>query len=154
MADTSSLVGRRILVVEDEMMIAMLVEDMLAELGCSVVGPAHALDTALVSATSGRTFDESRQDSEYWGRLMETAVGAHLCATRDPRAEILYWRDRNKEVDFVIQRGEQLTALEVKSGRRRDGLPGMAAFEAAHGPARKLLVGGDGTALDDFLADG
>ena len=113
-----------------------------------------ALDTALVSATSGRTFDESRQDNEHWGRLVETAVGAHLYATRDPRAEVLYWRDRSKEVDFVIQRGEQLTALEVKSGRRRDGLPGMAAFEAAHGPARKLLVGGDGTALDDFLADG
>lgn len=40
----------------------------------------------------------------------------------------------------------------VKSGRRRDGLPGMAAFEAAHGPARKLLIGGDGTPLDAFLA--
>jgi len=51
----------------------------------------------------------------------------------------------------VIQRGPQLTAVEVKSGRRRDGLPGMAAFEAAHGPARKVLVGGDGTPLDAFL---
>jgi len=47
MADYSALVGRRVLVVEDEMMIAMLVEDMLSELGCAVVGPAHALDTAL-----------------------------------------------------------------------------------------------------------
>jgi CheY-like chemotaxis protein len=47
MADFSALVGRRVLVVEDEMMIAMLVEDMLAEFGCAVVGPAHALDTAL-----------------------------------------------------------------------------------------------------------
>ena len=52
--DTSCLIhpvfaGRRVLVVEDEMMIAMLVEDMLAELGCAVVGPAHALDDALAS---------------------------------------------------------------------------------------------------------
>jgi CheY-like chemotaxis protein len=39
--------GRRVLVVEDEMMIAMLVEDMLADLGCSVVGPAHGLEAAL-----------------------------------------------------------------------------------------------------------
>lgn len=111
-----------------------------------------ALDTALVSATSGRTFEESRTDSSHWGRLVETAVGAHLYATRDPRAEILYWRERGKEVDFVVQRGEQLTAIEVKTGRRRDGLPGMAAFTAAHGAARKLLIGGDGTPLDDFLA--
>jgi predicted AAA+ superfamily ATPase len=110
------------------------------------------LDTALVSATSGLTFAESRADRQHWGRLVETAVGAHLWATRDPREEILYWRDRNKEVDFVVARGEKLTAIEVKSGRRRDGLPGMTAFESAHGPTRKLLIGGDGTPLDAFLA--
>jgi uncharacterized protein len=111
-----------------------------------------ALDTGLVSATSGRTFTEAREDGRHWGRLVETAVGAHLCATRDPRAEILYWRDRGKEVYFVIERGSELTAVEVKSGRRRDALPGMAAFETAHGPARKMLIGGDGTPLEAFLA--
>jgi predicted AAA+ superfamily ATPase len=110
-----------------------------------------ALDTALVSATTGHTFAEARADGEHWGRLVETAVGAHLLATRDPRAEVLYWRDRGKEVDFVVERGKQLTAIEVKSGRRRDGLAGMAAFESAHGPARKRLVGGDGMPLETFL---
>lgn len=112
-----------------------------------------ALDTALVSATSGRTYAEARADREHWGRLVETAVGAHLVATRDPRAEVLYWRERSKEVDFVVERGKQLTAIEVKSGRRRDGLPGVAAFERSFGFARKLLVGGDGTPLEAFLAD-
>ena len=110
-----------------------------------------ALDTGLVSATSGLAFAEARADSEHWGRQVETAVGAHLLAARDPRAEVLYWRERGKEVDFVVQRGNRLTAIEVKSGRRRDDLPGMAAFEKAHGPARKLLVGGDGTPLEAFL---
>jgi predicted AAA+ superfamily ATPase len=113
-----------------------------------------ALDTALVSAASGRSFAESRADSERWGRLVETAVGAHLVADRDPRSQILYWRDRGAEVDFVVERGELLTVIEVKSGRRRDGLPGMTAFERAHGSARKLLVGGDGTPLDAFLTKG
>lgn len=113
-----------------------------------------ALDTALVSATSGRTFEESRSDPEHWGRLVETAVGAHLWATRDPRAEVLYWRDRGNDVDYVLRRGTKLTAIEVKSGRRRDGLPGTAAFESAHGPARKLLIGADGTPLDAFLRAG
>ena len=102
----------------------------------------------------GRTLAEARADGEYWGRLVETAVGAHLVATRDPRETILYWRDRGKEVDFVIERGKQLTAIEVKGGRRRDGLPGMVAFEAAFGPVSKRLVGGDGTPLDAFLAEG
>lgn len=53
-----------------------------------------ALDTALVSATSGLAFAESRADPAHWGRLVETAVGAHLWATRDPRARLLYWRPR------------------------------------------------------------
>lgn len=112
-----------------------------------------ALDTALVSATSGRTFAESRKSREHWGRLVETAIGAHLWAARSPRTELLYWRDRNREVDFVLARGDSLTAIEVKSGRRRDGLPGMSAFESAHGPAVKILVGGDGTPLEAFLLE-
>jgi len=110
-----------------------------------------ALDTALVSATSGRSYEEARNDSQHWGRLVETAVGAHLVATRDPRQEVLYWRHRNREVDFVVQRGERLTAIEVKSGPRRDGLPGLASFEEAYGPVRKLLIGGDGTPVEAFL---
>jgi predicted AAA+ superfamily ATPase len=112
-----------------------------------------ALNTALVSATSGRTYEESRADRERWGRLVETAVGAHLVATRDPRAEVLYWRDRNKEVDFVVARGDRVTSIEVKGGRRRDGLPGISAFERAFAPVQTRLVGGDGTPLDAFLAD-
>ena len=36
----SGLAGKRILVVEDEALIAFALEDMLAELGCAVVGPA------------------------------------------------------------------------------------------------------------------
>jgi predicted AAA+ superfamily ATPase len=111
-----------------------------------------ALDTGLVTATSGRTFAEAREDPRHWGRLVETAVGAHLLATRDPRAEVLYWRDRGREVDYVVERGPELTAIEVKSGRTRDGLPGMVAFDAAHGPSRKILVGGDGTPLESFLS--
>lgn len=113
-----------------------------------------ALDTALVSATSGHTFAEARADPTRWGRLVETAVGTHLLGTRDPRAEVLYWRDRGKEVDFVVARGPELTAIEVKSGRLRDGLPGMTAFDAAYGPVRKLLVGEDGTPLEAFLGSG
>jgi CheY-like chemotaxis protein len=44
------LEGLRVLVVEDEMMVSMLIEDMLQELGCEVVGPASRLDEALALA--------------------------------------------------------------------------------------------------------
>lgn len=39
--------GPRVLVVEDEAMVAMMLEDMLADLGCEVVGPAADLRTGL-----------------------------------------------------------------------------------------------------------
>ena len=43
----SGLSGRRVLVVEDEVMVAWTLEDMLADLGCEVVGPAARVDQAL-----------------------------------------------------------------------------------------------------------
>jgi CheY-like chemotaxis protein len=42
--------GRKILVVEDEMMVAMLIEDMLGDLGCETVGPVGRLEEALSMA--------------------------------------------------------------------------------------------------------
>jgi len=68
MADAPSFSGRRVLVVEDEMMIAMLVEDMLAELGCAVVGPAHALDTALEFARTELALDAALLDVNLAGQ--------------------------------------------------------------------------------------
>lgn len=47
MTDTAKLNGLRVLVVEDEMMVSMLIEDMLSDLGCVVIGPAARLDEAL-----------------------------------------------------------------------------------------------------------
>ena len=46
------LSGLRVLVVEDEMMVSMLIEDMLTDLGCIVVGPAARLDEAIALAES------------------------------------------------------------------------------------------------------
>ena len=47
MTDTAKLAGLRVLVVEDEMMVSMLIEDMLSDLGCVVIGPASRLDEAI-----------------------------------------------------------------------------------------------------------
>lgn len=42
------LEGLRILVVEDEMMIAMLMEDFMEEFGCTIVGPVANIENALL----------------------------------------------------------------------------------------------------------
>ena len=112
----------------------------------------QVFDTALLSALSGYRFEEAQADREYWGRLTESAVGAHLAnAAAAGKYEVFYWRDRNREVDFVVRAGRRLIAIEVKSGRAREVLPGMQAFNEAFKPDRLLLVGGDGIAVEDFL---
>jgi predicted AAA+ superfamily ATPase len=113
----------------------------------------QVLNTALLTATSGLTPEEARADGEFWGRLVESAVGAHLAnAAAAGECALYYWRERNQEVDFVAKAGRRLVAIEVKSGRAPQVRRGMAAFTAAFKPARSLLVGGDGIELGDFLS--
>lgn len=54
MTDDRALAGLRILVVEDEMMVAMLIEDFLEEFGCTIVGPVGSISEAIrLAATEG-----------------------------------------------------------------------------------------------------
>lgn len=112
----------------------------------------QVLNTALMTAQSGLSPREVRDDREFRGRLIESAVGAHLAnAAASGAFDLHYWRDRNREVDFVIRSGRNVVAIEVKSGRAPDALPGLSAFSEAFRPQRTLIVGGDGIALDEFL---
>jgi len=112
----------------------------------------QVLNNALLTAQSGLTLREARRDPEFWGRLVESSVGAHLAnAAAMGVCELFYWRDRNREVDFVMKAGRRLVAIEVKSGRSRQARPGLAAFGEAFNPRRNLLVGGDGIGLEEFL---
>ncbi len=113
----------------------------------------QVLNTALMTAMSGVTLTEARADREFWGRLVESAVGAHLAnAALCGDCRLHYWREGNHEVDFIVQAGRRLTAIEVKSGRAPVAHPGTAAFSRAFKPQRSLLVGGDGIALEEFLS--
>lgn len=110
------------------------------------------MNTALMTAQSGLSPDEARADRDFRGRLVESAVGAHLAnAAAGGACELFYWREQNREVDFVVRAGRTFLAIEVKSGRSPDAFPGLGAFSEAFKPGRTLLVGGDGISLDEFL---
>jgi predicted AAA+ superfamily ATPase len=112
----------------------------------------QVLNTALMTAPSGLDLRAARADPELWGRLTESAVGAHLAnAAAIGEVSLFYWRERGKEVDFVARTGRTLTAIEVKSGRAPGAYPGMEAFAAAFKPRRTLLVGAGGVELEEFL---
>lgn len=113
----------------------------------------QVLNTALMTVTAGLTPAEARDDREFRGRLMESAVGAHLAnAAAAGECELFYWRDRGHEVDFIVRFRARLVAIEVKSGRAPQAHSGTAAFAEAFKVRRTLLVGGDGISVEEFLA--
>ncbi len=113
----------------------------------------QVFNTALMTAQSGYTLKEAASDHEFWGRVVESAVGAHLAnAAAAGECEVFYWRDRGVEVDFIVRSGHSVTAIEIKSGRTPSARSGLMAFGAAFKPQRKLLVGGDGITLEAFLS--
>jgi hypothetical protein len=109
-----------------------------------------------MTATARTAFDRTRADPEAWGRLVETAVGAHLWAHADPD-ELTWWRDGNAEVDWVIRPGKLLRsrdapiAIEVRGGHSR-GSAGTVAFTQTHRGAHSLIVGTGGIGVEEFLA--
>jgi hypothetical protein len=112
----------------------------------------QVLNTALMSASSHLSLEAARQDRDYWGRLVESSVGAHLVnSTRGKNIEVFYWLERNQEVDFVLRAANHVVSIEVKSGRRRERLLGMEAFSKAFRVTRQLLVGNQGIPVEEFL---
>ena len=113
----------------------------------------NVLNTALMTAGSGYSFDEARADRTFWGRVVESAVGAHLYNTAASDISLQYWRKGQHEVDFVLQRGPRVVAIEVNSGSQRRDTSGMAEFEKQFSPVRSLVVGADGIPLNEFLSE-
>lgn len=115
-------------------------------------------NNALLTAYKGRDFVTDRTDTKAWGRWVESAVGAHLLSMADELGyEVYYWREpsrnkdeKDKEVDFIIDNGGEVTAIEVKSGRRGMNA-GLPDFVEVFKPKRSFVVGTGGVSLEDFL---
>lgn len=111
-----------------------------------------ALNNALITTQSNYNFSEAVKNKDFWGRLVESAVGAHLLnGTIGTNMKVMYWREGAKEVDFILQNGLKLTALEVKSGRNKESLTGLDSFNNLFKPKKKLLIGTGGISIKEFL---
>jgi predicted AAA+ superfamily ATPase len=113
-------------------------------------------NNALMGAVSRLSLAEARAEPDGWGRIVESCVGAYLAEqARVEGAEVTYWRDGTREVDFVYAAGSRVTGIEVKSGRDRAPMKGLVAFKEAMGGDPDLLVVGEGgMALEEFLGGG
>jgi predicted AAA+ superfamily ATPase len=106
-------------------------------------------DTSLLSWAAGSSRRRFFELPEARGHLVESAVGACLLARcREEGFSVYWWRDRDKEVDFVIEKGPQLTAIEVKSGRIKYSGGGLE-FKKRFPNALSLTIGSSD--LEDFL---
>lgn len=110
------------------------------------------LNTALMTAAVTPDPYALKPGSVEWGRLTEAAVGAHLInQTLGRRMTVYYWNEGYDEVDFVLEYGDKLVALEVKSGPDGSSHRGLAAFKARYPEAVPVKLGGDGLDLELFF---
>lgn len=108
-------------------------------------------NTALISAQRYEFFDEIRKNPKEWGRMVESAIGAHLVnSSLSSGFKIYYWRERNDEVDFVLERRGKIIAIEVKSGEDQKNT-GLNQFQKQFDPEKILLIGKTGLSIEEFL---
>lgn len=111
----------------------------------------YVYNTSLLSALSGVSFEKVYTFPKEWGRWVESAVGAYLLNNAEESDyRVYYWREGNKEVDFVIERNRQCVAIEVKSGRRTTNA-GLPELVKRFNPKHSFVVGTGGVPVEEFL---
>ncbi len=108
-------------------------------------------NTALISGQSTTLFNDIKNNSAAWGRIVESAIGAHLLNYSLTMDYVLnYWREGDAEVDFVITKNNISVAIEVKSSKATI-TNGMKQFQKRYAPQKIILIGADGIKWQDFL---
>ena len=113
----------------------------------------NVLNTALMTIASGYTFEEAKADRSHWGRLVKSAVGAHLFNTGVPEHHLHYWCEKDSEVDFVLTRGRRLVAaFKVQSGASKTRTSGLERFAECFDVQAAVVVGEGGLPISEFLS--
>lgn len=83
-----------------------------------------------------------------------TTLASYLTTLDESRMlcglQLYYWRNRDDEVDFVIEYNHRCIAIEVKSGRRTTN-DGIRVFKEKFSPAQTFIVGSGGIPIEEFL---
>lgn len=111
----------------------------------------QVLNNALLSAQKKEHLTEIHIKPEKWGRIIESAVGSHLL-NQSVRSSfsLYYWRDRQDEVDFVIENQGKIVAIEVKSTYTKT-TRGMDAFRSKFNPHKIYQIDNRNLSWNDFL---
>jgi predicted AAA+ superfamily ATPase len=108
-------------------------------------------NNALLSAQKNEYFEEIRQKPAEWGHIIESSVGAHLINhSISMNYSVYYWRDRNDEVDFVLEMRGKIIAVEVKSNDSENN-KGLEVFKNKFMPDKLYLISNRGLSWQELL---
>ncbi len=108
-------------------------------------------NNALISAQRIEYFDEILKNKEEWGRMVESSIGSHLVNSGlTHNFKVYYWRHRNEELDFVLEKRGKVIGLEVKTNNTKI-TNGMNAFNKMYHPDKVLMIGNGGLPWQEFL---
>jgi predicted AAA+ superfamily ATPase len=108
-------------------------------------------NNALLTAQHSDTFSKITQNPAAWGRIVESSIGSHvLNASISRDFSAYYWRDRDQEVDFILERRGKVVAVEVKSNDSGT-LKGLSLFRTHFPNTKIMMVGKNGLPWQEFL---
>lgn len=116
--------------------------------------PKHQVyNNALKNIYCEKPFADAVQDRALWGRLFESAIGAHIMSySYAGDYKVYYWRTKpGCEVDYVLEKKGRVIAIEVKSNCD-PGNDGLSEFKVQYKPFLALVVGDGGMKAEDFLS--
>ncbi len=108
-------------------------------------------NTAFLSVYSDLSFKSAQENPQVWGRHIESAIGSYILnECKINNWNLLYWREKNREVDFVAEDKGRTVSMEIKSGKYKNN-PGINEFNKKYKPAKTLLISNDSLKWQDFL---
>lgn len=112
----------------------------------------QVFNTAFTTAQSHLSFKKTQKDTAAWKALLECSIGAHIInAALGTKIEVFYWKEGNKEVDFIVRKDEIVITITVRKPSKGINLRGIEEFSRLYSPQQNLFVGEPGIPVDKFL---
>jgi len=111
----------------------------------------QVFNNALLTAGIIDGFAYLRANHKRWGYMVESAVGAYLLnSSLTGKFNVYYWNNGDYEVDYVLEKGDRLVSIEVKSGLDSSN-SGIALFDNEFHPHAHYTIGTDGIPFEVFF---
>ena len=112
----------------------------------------QVFNNALKAVYNDLTFKEAILNRKEWGRIFESAIGAHIVSNAfTGNYEVFYWREKDKEVDYILKKKNRIVAIEVKSNSETYNA-GLEAVRNLYHPYATFVVGEGGMKAEQFLS--